>query len=1033
MDSTNIVCPVCTLYLRPGITLKQHLSSHPKQKVIEALVKLSVGEESQKGQNVSTQPDLSAASSSQVNSAVVNQSWNQAPPGHLGPPPHLTPIQGNHVFIYQQSMSTTSPQPNVLNVNPLSQQYVYPTVFNPQMMPYVYQQQQVIMSSNSLPPHVRALPFDLPSTSQTNIPEESVDNGSENNITQSRIEEIQENHGESRQHEEIVKDTFTGTPSESSTIKKQEDMDIVSHDVKTMEDFENEQLMVNEIPSEDYCNENNTDYDHEQVDHEECIGSPRSQTTTHSDWAFHSDLNKACQTQNTSNTSPRSHILEDEEADLDNQDNNEDQPEYFYIHQQNQEFVKHQTQEYADQNVIPYTTVKLNSESYEQSEPIYTSANILHGGDHLDFVNMEDIVIINDFSSNQVISQVDNFENTSPDRPGVLMTIGDIPEQPKNDFIEQRDLEESMSRESSHVNIRSDERMPARGELSGQESIGGASDITWNRMQYQEGSSGMSHSYDLIGRETWEASDSDSVEVPTIQRRHPVQMEYQHQIEFNDNENDNPTIVSYSGPPLNFKCPTCHEGFASSKERKEHEIEKHPEKINRNNLIGADIGRKKVKKLVVKLKSDKTETDNNYDNVFTNKLKIENNVELNETPAIETEIKQDEPNLELKDLKIVCSICDCVVENAKALKLHKMEVHKENASVRHKCLTCGEAFPNEYKYTDHLKIHPLECRLCGKLFYRRQNIQLHMKRHLGLKPYKCEICQKSFVTRQKHDEHKNIHTGEAPIKCNLCEETFRRHSNLVQHRNRHHFQLKKKIKDYICQCGEIFHSKKKLAWHKEIHDPKPKACTQCSEKFVHMSSLTRHMRRAHNEKFLPQVERDNENVQCPICKGTYLRSSLEVHIRKHSGQRPFTCLICNKDFTTKWNLKLHKWTHASRTSKPFKCDQCKGAFIRESDYIAHMNSHKSVRPYTCNYCGAQFIRKYNCIRHVKEHENNKTFVCQVCGKSFHRSYYLKDHMLVHSGIRPYSCHICGKTSTTKSNHNKHVQIHHAREPVSTEN
>lgn len=395
---------------------------------------------------------------------------------------------------------------------------------------------------------------------------------------------------------------------------------------------------------------------------------------------------------------------------------------------------------------------------------------------------------------------------------------------------------------------------------------------------------------------------------------------------------------------------------------------------------------------------------------------------------------QDDKRATLKmDLKTICSICEAVLPSRKALQTHKQNIHNVSTDVRHKCGTCGETFPNDYKYTEHLRVHPLECRLCGKFFYRRQNIQLHMKRHLGIRPYKCDICEKSFLTKQKRDEHKNIHTGDAPIKCTLCDETFRRHSNLVQHRNIHHFNIKKKVKDFICVCGEIFHSKKKLAWHKEIHEAKPKSCAHCSEKFIHMASLTRHMRRAHNDRFVPKEERSNENVECPICKGVYLRSSLEVHIRNHSGQRPFTCLICNKDFTTKWNLKLHKWTHASRTSKPYRCDQCKGAFIRETDYVAHMNSHKSVKPYTCNYCGAQFIRKYNCQRHVKEHEKGKSFSCQMCGKSFHRSYYLKDHMRVHSGLRPYACHICGKTSTTKSNHNKHVRIHHAREPVSTEN
>lgn len=35
-DST--LCPVCSLYLREGITLKSHLQTHSKEKVIEALL-----------------------------------------------------------------------------------------------------------------------------------------------------------------------------------------------------------------------------------------------------------------------------------------------------------------------------------------------------------------------------------------------------------------------------------------------------------------------------------------------------------------------------------------------------------------------------------------------------------------------------------------------------------------------------------------------------------------------------------------------------------------------------------------------------------------------------------------------------------------------------------------------------------------------------------------------------------------------------------------------------------------------------------
>lgn len=139
MDADNTVCPVCTLYLRPGITLKSHLSSHPKQKVIEALVRLSATE-------LPTPKDNKNVAST---SGCFGGGEGAPPP----PPNFAVPPGGgaNHSFIYQQFMSTSSPpQANVLNVNPLTQQYVtIPTVFSPPMMcpPYVYhQQQQVIMS-----------------------------------------------------------------------------------------------------------------------------------------------------------------------------------------------------------------------------------------------------------------------------------------------------------------------------------------------------------------------------------------------------------------------------------------------------------------------------------------------------------------------------------------------------------------------------------------------------------------------------------------------------------------------------------------------------------------------------------------------------------------------------------------------------------------------------------------------------------------------------------------------------------------------
>lgn len=451
-----------------------------------------------------------------------------------------------------------------------------------------------------------------------------------------------------------------------------------------------------------------------------------------------------------------------------------------------------------------------------------------------------------------------------------------------------------------------------------------------------------------------------------------------------------------------YKCVNCNKTFDSLKERRIH--------------INSEHKTDKKKSLISKTTVKREETV----------------ISQPTTRFVTVFVKEETSGLKTELDSRTCQDCSLELSSLKELRKHRKVVHMEKKIPR-KCTTCNECFSDPKSFKEHIaKVHPLECIECGKCFQNRPNLTLHQKRHLKIRPFRCTVCDKSFVTRQKLSEHENAHSGNAPFKCNLCERTFRRYSNLIQHKNFHHLRLKKKVKDYFCHCGEVFHSVKKLEWHKEIHDPKPKQCLYCSQKFIHSASLTRHIRHNHDNAYLPNKGNKLENVQCPICHQQYLKTSLPMHMRIHSGEKPFSCTTCSKEFSTKWNLQLHKWTHASRNSKPFKCKLCKSAFIMINDYQAHMRSHRNIRPYICNHCGRQFIRKYNCIRHVREHELTKSYVCQECGKSFHRSYYLTEHMRMHTGFKPFSCHICAKRSSTKSNHNKHIKTHHAREPVNTE-
>ena len=137
------------------------------------------------------------------------------------------------------------------------------------------------------------------------------------------------------------------------------------------------------------------------------------------------------------------------------------------------------------------------------------------------------------------------------------------------------------------------------------------------------------------------------------------------------------------------------------------------------------------------------------------------------------------------------------------------------------------------------------------------------------------------------------------------------------------------------------------------------------------------------------------------CSKTFSRPSrLETHMLAHTGERPFKCDLCDKDFTRNQHLKRHKQVN-----------------------------HQGIKPTSsieskCEHCGDKFANKYSLKKHIKKFHDVKQYFCDICSMSFHKNHLLRDHKLLHTGDTfPHKCSQCDKQFKYPGQLKRHERIH----------
>ncbi|KAL0880828.1 hypothetical protein ABMA27_002013 [Loxostege sticticalis] len=178
---------------------------------------------------------------------------------------------------------------------------------------------------------------------------------------------------------------------------------------------------------------------------------------------------------------------------------------------------------------------------------------------------------------------------------------------------------------------------------------------------------------------------------------------------------------------------------------------------------------------------------------------------------------------------------------------------------------------------------------------------------------------------------------------------------------------------------------------------------------------TNYKRKLETEKLKrgpkPKPKQVHSCYQCD--KQFRCQAQLDMHVRTHTGDKPFVCMYCPRRFTQKHNLTIHLRIHTGE--KPFQCEVCSKRFSAQGNLHAHLKIHTGQRDHTCTLCSKSFITSSELTRHMNKHRGVKNFKCDLCGAAYIHSRDFKLHKLKKHQVPCQNANVPNESYTNNTN------------------